>query len=506
MRWDGQFQENDNFKKAAGYGNIMDNLLTKHKNNATRRANNSRIYAYILQTLETLKDTDTMLHSLLYLLEQNMFVGSLNTLKERQLISGNFDESTLLQLCNNSWLELKVGERFRVVPNKFQIVNENDEELMKLGYTNNNPSKPNVTLLYFTDQGEQQIEKLVNFLPVLLFEIVTNEISVCQQKIEFLNWNLLESNIKSLLQTIYGTTQVTSIQNLKQRLVSLQEDLGFYKLNKPGIDYFSHLTEKTTMLVFSIKGGGDEIDYENIETWMTGYIITDTKQLIYNIQKQTPDIDKYPWIYATRNESVFTEENHLKLELICRRKLKPDLQGIGFSLMSYFLSHFRHYYANISMVLMDVARTHGDQGLPDPMFAQLLHERFKFQRTFEFEPLLESPFVMALAPAERDTTLNNLNFIFSTQQHAPYLKHYENNNNFSAAVLLREFNNVSENDVDLNNLEDPNVQKILSTGTKTLTFARPMPTVEDLDSIYQRFYQSLTEKKRRVPIGRLENY
>ena len=507
-RWTGQFQEIDNFTKATGYNLAMNALFNKHRNNAARRAPTSELYAYILQTLDTIQEP-AMLHPLLYLLEQNMFVASLDNLKEKQLIDQSFNEMTLLQICNNSWLEMKPWERFRVIPDKFQIARQdNNQELFFLGYVNNNPSKPNVTILTLDPEFQEVRNKeiLVNFLPVLLFQIVNNPLSICQEHIEFLNWSLLSEDAKRLLQTVYGQTHVTTKQHLKQRLLTLQEDLGFYKLNKQGQDYFAHPTEKMTMVVFLIKPGISDVTYETIETWMTGYVINNTNQLTYNIVKQNPDVNRYPWIYTIGEEAVFEGENHVKIELICRRKLKPDLQGVGFTLVSYFLSHFAHFYGNISMALIDVARTHGDQGLPDPMFSQLLHERFKFQRAFNFEPILQSPFVLGLPQAEREQTMTALNNIFSTQDHAPYVKQYVNPVNFNNRVLQEEFYNLNPADIDLNHLQDPDVQQTLHSAAKTLTFVRPMPTLRDMESIYQRFYQSVAEKNKRVAPGSLQAY
>ena len=510
LRWQGPFQGQDNFNTAAGYEQYMHKLFEKHRRLAERKAPQSPIFAYILQTINSTEEP-AVLHPLLYLLENDMFAATLSTLRQRQMIESNFNEEELLQLCNNSWLELKPGETFNLrsidTGDVFEIKRDY-MQLFDLKYTNANPQKPNVTQLAFSGTRYSK-EAMVNYLPVILYQIVTSPI--CHDQVEFLNWKLLDSDVLLLVKTVFGQTHMSTKQKLKQHLLSLQDDLGFFKLNKPGQEYFNYTMKSSTiMLVFSVKPPiEDVIHLENIETWITGYIINDTNKLIYNIEKQQPDIrvrDMYPWMYATRTPSVFQGQNHLKIELICRRKLKPDLQGVGFTLMAYFLSHFRQQFVNLSMVLMDVTRVQGDQGLPDPMFSQLLHERFKFQRTFEFEPLLQSPSVLNLPPEERNQTMNDLNNTFVTQNHAPYLKTFTNRANFSAGVIQREFVNLLPQNIDLQNLQDPDVQQTLHSAAKYLTFARPMPDMPELASIYQRFYQSLIEKKKHVALGELDSF
>jgi hypothetical protein len=356
-----------------------------------------------------------------------------------------------------------------------------------------------------TGSSEEFKTRLVNFLPVLLYQIVNSPL--CFNQVEFLNWNLLDSEVKRLVQTLYGSnTASTTKDKLKQRLLSLQDDVGFYKLNKQGNDYFAHPLHKNTMVVFNIstkQREDQQLSVSDIETWMTGYIIRNANQLHFNIVKQAPDIEKYPWIFTGRDTTMFNAGNHLKIELICRRKAKPDKLGLGFTLMSYFLSHYAYNFDNINMVLMDVARTHGEQGLPDPMFSQLLHERFKFQRTFEFQPLLQSTFVLNLPADVRESTTQALNNTFSTQEHAPYLKVFVN---LDANTIQQEFTGLQPDDVDLNALRDPDVQNTLQSAVKTLTFTRPMPTLEDMATIYQRFYQSVVEKKKNVATGQLIGY
>ena len=503
-RWTGQYQEIDNLPLAPGYDAYMNQLFQKHMGKLTALNNvNNPKFNYILQTLQSYSNNATMLHPLLFLLENDLFVGTLQELQARGIVDNAFNEQTLLQVCQESWLELKPNERFRIEPgSKFQIMDNStipEQELFALGYSNINMG-PNSFITELRLTGSPESVKLVNYLPLVLYQISKS----MGGSHDILRFNKLgmSPNYKTFIQTMFGSAGNVTKDNLRDHLMQLQDDLGFYKLTKQAGEYFANPSEKTTMIVFDINLKSKKVQFRDIETWITGYIITNINDLFYSIVKQGANIAKFPWLYTNRIATAFEGNHHLKIELICRRKLNPELQGIGFVLMTFFLGYMSMVFGNLSMVLVDVTRTHGDRGLPDPMFSQLFHERFKFQRAFEFEPLLTSPFFQALPDAETQPLLVALRQIFSVDEQAPYRKQYKNG--ITAAQAQQEFHDLPE-DLNLNNME-ADTQQVLQQGAKILTFVRPLPSPRELGSIFQRFIQNDKEKKDNVARGALAAY
>ena len=463
-------------------------------------------FARIVRKVTDLKNSNNyaMLYPLLYLLDQDLFVGTKEELITSGLLEPTFNEVSLVNLCQQTWLQLQPGETVRDRPhppsnNVFAIV-KNGRDVFSVKYVILKEAGGYVTDIYL-NTPYPSIEVIVNNLPPLLYQfcLIMNP-TPDFEKIRF-KWGNLSVEYKRVVQTIYGSREQNSTKTkLKEHLLFLQDDLGFYRLNKTKEEYFEHLTEKTVFIVFSTKPlkqsnllSPYKLEAEDIETWTTGYIIINTANLFYSIEKQNNDVHKYPWIYTAGEPTVFAGRTHLKMELICRRKSSVELQGIGFTLMSYFFGYFASNYPNLSMVLVDVARTHGSQGLPDLMFTQLLHERFKFQRTFPL--VLENTQGLYTAPEFEylSTVLQNM---FEVEQHPPYLKEYKNN--ISPAVLQKEFPNLPPGDAIS--------QDVLEQYAVNLTFARPMFTQDDVQSIFQRFIQSNIETVRRVPRGTLQSY
>jgi hypothetical protein len=506
QRWVGNFKEIDLFTKPLGYPELMHKKFTSVINRFAKLPE----FTYIVQTLYQFQNNVIMLYPLLYLLENNMFMATKEELMHRhQKLSPNFDETLLLKVCKESWVELKKPkEDFRELLNKYQLYDPStNQELFYLGYSKVQRSNEIVTVLHLSQRDlASSAETLINYLPVILYQI---SLLPGSQALEF-KFGALSPDVLQVVKTVYGPVQVSTKTKLKQRLLTLQEDLGFYKLNKASNTYLENRPGKTTMIVYRLNSKSPLIEVDDIETWITGYIINNTNDLYYSIKKHTDNILQYPWNYVAMQPTQFEGNSHLKIELICRRKIQTNLKGVGFSLLSYFLSYFHIHYQNLSMVCIDVARAHGDMGLPDVMFSQLLHERLKFQRTFDMKQILELPSVKALYKQDGsdDTTQEFadhsqlLQDIFDIHKHAPYEKVYKPN--MQAAVLEQEFINLPEN-LDLQN-PTAEVQEILQRHAKTLTFARPMFTSDDLQSIYQRFIQSDEEDKKRVARGKLEAY
>ena len=498
-RWTGRYQQVDNLRVAGGYTQFMDTLATTYTADSYKKRAQP-LYAFINQQLRTYKDDAAILYPMLFLYHNGLFIGSMQELQARGLLDQNFNETQLISVCQESWVDLKQGESMNVIIKNVQLVQENPRTtLFELEYRAlQKPSKVFVTQLELV--GTPTREQLTNYLPVLLYQIASST-EYFHQDLEFVKPRSPE--YQKIVKTVFGTLSITTKTNLKAHLLKLQDDLGFYRLNKPNrVDYFRHLTDKTTVLVFATDLKTPLIQLSDVETWMTGYVINNTASLHYNIVKQGADEELYPWIYTTRSPTMFPNQNHLKLELVCRQKLYPELQGIGFTLMTYFLTLYSTNYANLNFVLMDVSRTHADRGLPDPMFCQLLHERFKFQRTFDLNAVAQSMPVRGLPEPEVNAIQQTLSTMFDVQKPAPYTKVYLNgvDNN----TLQNEFIDLPQ-DVNVANI-DPATQVLLQTHSKSFTFVRPMPTLDNLNSIYQRFIQSYQEKANNLELGGLQAF
>ena len=505
QRWTGRYQEDDGFETAPGLFEVMENMFQK----VVQPLESYPHFNHIVRKVTDLKNSQNyaMLYPLLYLLNKDLFIGTKEELLNERLVPLNFSESSLMNLCQQTWLQKQPDEEIKMIVHapyytQFSLV-KNGQTLFSLRTNNKENAPGEIIKEIYLDAPYPSVEAVINYLPLLLYELCVGSSNNTIEKLRFQFPTNVPHAYLNVLKTIYGTTlQNTTKEKLRNHLLFLQDDLGFYKLNKTENEYLEKRPEKTVFIVYSTKKLREEekpeLSLEDFETWVTGYVIADTSKLFYSIEKQANDIYEYPWIYTAAEPTVFNGKTHLKMELICRRKENMDLQGIGFTLMSYFFAFFATYYPDLEMVLVDVARTHGNQGLPDPMFSQLLHERFKFQRTF---PLSFSNHGL-YTPEEFEYLKKVLQNMFQSDKHAPYKKVYKNG--MQPAVVSQEFPSLP-GDVNTAQLTSE-TQEVLEAHAATLTFARPVFNASNLVSIYSRFIQSNEESIKGMSRGTLQNY
>ena len=508
-RWSGTFQEVDSFRVAAGYEDYMLVLYTEEREKLTKRANPA--HNFIIQEIETLHSNNQfeILFPLLYLLKKGLYVASKDSLIEKGLLDTSFDTNTLFSLCQDSIIELKSTERYSNIIvaqpawSKLKIVLENEGgTLIELNYKKSITTAGTKLELYYDWQGDTAV---VNYLPVLLYQMTLDSEFVNVRTIIFEMKNL-SFDYQKVIQRIFGPSK-TTLENLRQQLLQIQEDFGFYKLNKTRGTAVGDLV----YIVFALnRQSKNKITIDDIETWITGGVIQ-SRNVPYTIVKQKSDVHKYPWIYTASSETNFENTNHIKIDLVCRRKTFVDVQGVGLSLMTFFTAFAATMYPSEEtesmMILIDVARTPTDAGLPDPIFCQVLHERLKFQRTFEVKPLLQefsrlNNFKGIYTQRNFEDARQKLMRVFDIETHAPYRKLFKPP--LKPQFLQTEFINLT-NDLDTVNLDDE-TQKVLSNCSKTFTFIRPMFTKDDIYSIYNRFIQSVIESNTGVERGKLEAF
>ncbi len=505
QRWVGNFKEQDQFQVAPGFEDYMNTLYNTEKAKLESIPNSN----FMVQKITSFYNNGQleMLYTLLYLITNNLFIASKEELVTNNLLDANFDEMDLFNVCKESLIELKPNELYEKrlsspTSSARLLQKETRNALFSLEYQNHKDPKNGsyVTKLYLIESKNRNMKDFVNYLPVLLYQMCKDNL---HENLEFV-FTALSPTQKQMVQNLYGNSRFTTKTKLKMHLQQLQEDLGFYKLNKGQNEYVSNLSQKTTMIVFSLeRKDSNSIQVEDIETWITGYVIPRGNNLPFSIRKRRSDIQQYPWIYTATSETSFDPHAHLKIELICRRKLYAEIQGIGLSTMLYFISYFQTYYEGLNMVLIDVSRTEDNIGLPDPMFSQVLHERLKFQRTFELQDMFNSLAVRDLYnPQDYNLCKEMLSQSFDVERHAPYVKLFRQN--LSNQFIQSEFYNLPQN-FDIRDWDD-DLQPILQQCAKTLTMARPMFTKQDISSIIQRLIQSIVENDTNVQRGALESY
>lgn len=505
-RWSGAFKEIDSFLVTPGYEDYMFQLYDEERGKLTRSGNPA--HNFIIQEIEALHGSNKLeiLFPLLYLLNKGLYAAPKESLIERGLLDASFDTNTLFSLCQDSLIEIKSTERYSniIVPqpewSKLRIVSKSgNETLIEVNYKKSTTPIGHKLDLYF----DWTIQSVVNYLPVLLYQL-TLDTEFSTVATIFFDMRNLSYDYKNVIQRIFGPAK-TTLSNLRQQLFRIQEDFGFYKLNKNRGNAVGELV----YLVFALnRQNRNKITLDDIETWITGGLIS-SKDVPYTIVKQKSDVHKYPWIYTASSETNFEHTNHIKIDLVCRRKTFVDVQGVGLSLMAYFSAYAADMYSSDEsesmMILIDVSRTPTDAGLPDPIFCQVLHERLKFQRTFEVKPLLQAfsqvnNFKNIYTREDFEDAKKKLMRVFDIDVHAPYKKLFK-----PAAFSLTEFNDLP-NDFDTRNLDDES-QELLSLTSKTFTFIRPMFTKKDIYSIYNRFIQSVVESNTPgVERGKLEAF
>ena len=514
-RWTGNFQQIDAFRVTPGYQEYMLQLYTEERQKLEKSSNQSN--NFILQEIDALHASNKFetLFPLLYLLKKGLYAAPKEKLIEEGLLDATFETNTLFSLCQDSLLELKSTEVYsnivRVKPDysRLRLVTKNEGNvLFELQYLREVQPRGMKLTLYYSKLGA--FEGVVNYLPVLLYQLtLDNEFSMVTEIL--FKMDAFSYDQKRVVSRIFGPAK-TTLNKLKQQLFKIQEDFGFYKLNnKQRETAATKATNDLVCLVFAVnRRNPDTILIDDIETWITGGTVQ-SRVLPYTIVKHASDIHKYPWIYTASSETNFEATNHIKIDLVCRRKTFVDVQGVGLSLMLYFTALAEDMYysdeAEKMMILIDVTRTPTDAGLPDPMFCQVLHERLKFQRTFEIKPLLQeftplNQWKDVFTEPIFEAAKNKLMSVFDIEKHAPYKKMFKPR--LPPQFFQSEFIDLP-NDLDPQNLDDE-TQELLSVSSKTFTFIRPMFTKEDIYSIYNRFIQSVVESNKNVQRGQLDTF
>jgi len=527
QRWGDTNQSVDRFRYL---GSSADSYLIRETDRLMQKYEAIEGLQFIGQELRRLRGTrhTHVLFPIVYLLQNDMYIDMLDNLTSTNRLRLVRGVQQLVQVCQGSLLSLKPNERLEavdIVEQRINIVDRQDPSRKRftLNYNNNQATDTttlsfNVTPTSFTSLAFFQT--VSNYLPYMLYEVTQNNFFKTQ--IKFLVRNIPEeSNIYKMLKAIFGASFTLSKEELRRRLRQLQADLGLYKLNDTpaNVEQLVSSRDRSTAVVINLKRfvPGRPFTVDDVETWITGSIVSGNT--VRFTLEQTTNRVKVPWSVnwqgvtkANRTATNFAKErtNHLRIDLICRQKLNVQVQSVGFCSLLYYLGEMRILnpgkFTAQSMVFIELSRlSRNNTGLPDPVFAQLLHERFKFQRTFDFQHLLSSNNDQQLKPIR-----DKLSAFWNPQMPPPFVKKYKAP--LTQQTLTTQFvdlkdldNQFATQNVEGGTFSDEN-QSVLQRQERSLTMARPYPSDGQLLSIFYRMFQDQYERQQNLPKGQATVY